>query len=131
MRKRDHGFTLMEVMIALAVIAIALVALLSTQATSIKAITRSTLMTKSYLLAEKKLVELELAGYEGALDGEGEFEENPELRWTQQVSETDVEGLKEVRICILSGTEERERSEADFTMFIAELEEPEEEGEEE
>ncbi len=90
---RRSGFTLLEVMVALAVIAIALVALLTTQSTSIKLLTRSTLMTKSYLLAEKKLAALELTEYDLINDGEGTFEENPELRWKQMVSQTDLENM--------------------------------------
>lgn len=129
MRKRNRGFTLLEVMVALAIIVIALVALLTTQSTSIKIMTRSTLMTKAYLLAEKKLAALELAGYDVIEDDDGSFEENPELRWEQRVAQADLEGLKEVRIHILSGNPERERKEAAFTTFISELEEPEEEGE--
>ena len=84
-------------------------------------------MTKSYLLAEKKLTALELAGYEGADDDEGSFEENPELRWGQNVSQTDLEGMKKIEIYILSGTPEMERMEVAFVTFISEMEEPDEE----
>lgn len=119
----------MEVMVALAIIGIALVALLTTQSTSIKIITRSTLITKSYLLGEKKLAELELAGYDAADDGEGSFEDNPELRWVQTVSETEIEGLKEVRLHIISGEPEKERREADFVTFVSQMESPEDEDE--
>jgi general secretion pathway protein I len=123
------GFTLLEVMVALAIIGIALVALLTTQSTSIKIITRSTLLTKSYLLGEKKLAALELAGYDAADDGEGSFEENPELRWVQTVSETEIEGLKEVHLRIISGEPEKERREADFVTFVSQMESPEDEDE--
>lgn len=129
MRTIEEGFTLLEVMVALAVVAIALVALLTTQSRSITIVASSTLMTKSYLLAEKKLAELELAGYDGAVDGEGSFEENPELRWAQSVSQTDLESMKEVKIDILSGAPERERREAAFVVFLSQLEEPEEDEE--
>ena len=127
--RNRSGFTLLEVMIALAIIGIALVALLTTQSTSIKIITRSTLITKSYLLGEKKLAALELAGYDAVDDGEGSFEDNPELRWVQTVSETEIDGLKEVHLRIISGEPEKERREANFVTFVAQMEEPEDEDE--
>lgn len=129
MRNNRSGFTLLEVMVALAIIAIALVALLTTQSTSIKIVTRSTMMTKSYLLGEKKLTALALAGYDGADDEEGSFEDNPELRWVQAVSQTDLAGLKEVRLSIVSGEAERARMEAEFVTFVVQMEEPEDEDE--
>ena len=127
--KNRSGFTLLEVMVALAVIGIALVALLTTQSTSIKIITRSTLITKSYLLGEKKLAALELAGYDAVSDGEGSFEDNPELRWVQTISEKEIDGLKEVHLRIISGEPEQERREAHFVTFVAQMEEAEEEDE--
>lgn len=129
MRQKEQGFTLLEVMVALAIIGIALVALLTTQSASIKIITRSTLITKSYLLGEKKLTALELAGYDAVDEGEGSFEDNPELRWVQTVSDQEIDGLKEVHLRIISGEPEQERREAHFVTFVAQMEEPEDEDE--
>lgn len=82
-----NGFTLLEVMIAVAVIAIALVALLGSQARSLGRAGQTTFNTIAPLLASTKLVELE-----GRLvlpaDGEGDFSPNqPDYRWRVKVND--------------------------------------------
>lgn len=81
-RKRfSAGFTLLEVMIAVAVIAIALVALLGSQARSLGRAGETTFNTIAPMLASAKLAELE-GGLVVPADGEGDFAPNrPEYRW--------------------------------------------------
>jgi general secretion pathway protein I len=88
------GFTLLEVMIAVAVIAIALVALLGSQARSLGRAGETTFNTVAPLLASAKLAELE-GGLLLADDGEGDFSPNrSDYRWRVKVSDP-FEGRRE------------------------------------
>ncbi|MBZ0253345.1 MAG: prepilin-type N-terminal cleavage/methylation domain-containing protein, partial [Candidatus Methylomirabilis sp.] len=62
-----EGFTLLEVMAAVAVLAIALVALLEAQARSIRASHDIQLKTQAVLLAQEKMTQMELRQSEGDL----------------------------------------------------------------
>jgi general secretion pathway protein I len=81
------GFTLLEVMIAVAVIAIALVALLGSQARSLGRAGETTFNTIAPMLASAKLAELE-GGLSLQADGAGDFSPNrPDYRWRVRVSD--------------------------------------------
>lgn len=81
------GFTLLEVMIAVAVIAIALVALLGSQARSLGRAGETTFNGLAPMLASAKLAELE-GGLLLPADGEGDFSPNrPDYRWRVKVSD--------------------------------------------
>ena len=58
-QNKANGFTLMEVMIAMAILAIALVAVFQLQSQSISMSTDSRFMTTAALLAQSKMVEVE------------------------------------------------------------------------
>ena len=80
-----HGFTLIEVLVAMAVIAIALVALLGSQARSIGRAGETAFLQLAPLLAANKLAEVE-GGLVAAVDGTGDFApERPEYRWRMRV----------------------------------------------
>lgn len=86
-RRCPCGFTLLEVMIAVAVIAIALVALLGSQARSLGRAGETTFNTIAPLLASGKLAELE-GGLLLPGDGEGDFSPlRPDYRWRVKVSD--------------------------------------------
>lgn len=87
-----EGFTLLEVMAAVAVLAIALVALLEAQARSIRASHDIQLKTQAVLLAQEKMTQLELLQSEGDLptgDDGAAFEEVPPFRWETSVADRD------------------------------------------
>lgn len=89
-----NGFTLLEVMIAVAVIAIALVALLGSQARSLGRAGETTFNTIAPMFASTKLAELE-GGLLLAADGEGDFSPNrPDYRWQVTVNDP-FEGRRE------------------------------------
>ncbi|WP_319588002.1 prepilin-type N-terminal cleavage/methylation domain-containing protein [uncultured Desulfobulbus sp.] len=97
LRCSSAGFTLLEVMIAVALIAIALVTLIGAQAQSISIATGSRFETMASLLAQWKLTEFNLQDYEQLTSGEGNFgEEYPHFFWKSEVNELaeDETGIK-------------------------------------
>jgi general secretion pathway protein I len=80
------GFTLLEVMIAVAVLAIALTSLFGSQSASVRLATESRFNIQAPLLARKQLAELTLT--EDFVSGEGDFEDDfAGFRWELQVEE--------------------------------------------
>jgi len=91
------GFTLLEVMIAVALIAIALVTLIGAQAQSVSIATGSRFDAMASLLAQGKLTELSLLDFEQLTGGTGNFgEEHSHFSWKVEVSELaeDETGIK-------------------------------------
>ena len=98
------GFTLLEVLVSLAIVSITLVVLIHSQLLSMKNGTRSGYYTTAIFLGNEILTntlteENLIAGHEG--DG---FEDYPEFSWTREVEDTEIGGLKKVKLVIL-GTE--------------------------
>jgi general secretion pathway protein I len=85
---RISGFTLLEVMVAVAVIAIALVTLIGAQSQSVAIATDSRFDTTASLLAQGKLAELSLMDYTALSDSTGHFGQDfPEFSWKTEVTE--------------------------------------------
>ncbi len=90
------GFTLLEVMIAVAVIAIAMVAVLGSQARSLGRAGQTSFDYLAPLLAANKLGELR-AGLVPAAAGEGDFApDRADFRWRLQVGEAFAPGREPV-----------------------------------
>ena len=104
------GFTLLEVMIALAILSLVAVAFLRAQASSMRLLDESGLISLATLLAKEKMAELESAGFPelGKHSGSG-GEAFPLFRWEQIVSPTEILSLRKavVRIIWMEGTQER------------------------
>ena len=96
------GFTLLEVMVAVALIAITLVTLLGAQAQSVSIANGSRFDAMASLLAQWKLTEFSLQDYEQLASSEGNFgEEYPHFSWKSEVNElaedeTGIKGAKGV-----------------------------------
>lgn len=87
---QELGFTLLEVMIAVAVLAIALTSLLGSQSASVGLATETRFHVQAPLLARKQLAEL-VAGGE-LISSEGEVgEEFPGFHWELQAEEVSFE----------------------------------------
>ncbi len=104
----NAGFTLLEVMVAVAVLAVGVVPLLVTHATTVANIRRGRELTVASLLARERLAELEVYGF-SALVAEAEFfgtpgssgpgdEPHPFLKLEEKVEEIEAEALLEARI---------------------------------
>ncbi len=82
------GFTLLEVMIAVSLIAIALVTLIGAQSQSVAIATSSKFDAMAALLAQRRLAEISLQEYAAVSDAEGDFgDEYPQFHWKAQVTE--------------------------------------------
>lgn len=93
-----HGFTLMEVMVALVIISIGMVTLLSTHVISARTYAEAKAMTVCSLLAQQKLAELQTGELPPAGETRGGFEDNEHYQWTLSVKETELEALREVTL---------------------------------
>ena len=87
-QKTLAGFTLLEVMVAVAIIAMSFVSLLGSQSQSISIANISRFETTAAMLAREKLSELQLAGYSELTDGSGQFEDDfSDYTWRSEVRE--------------------------------------------
>lgn len=97
------GFTLLEVMIALLIIATSFVVLLHSRNQSIVAAEYARRATVATLLASEKMGEMEHGDISSAGGDTGGFEEYPGFSWHSTVSETAYEQMKEVRVEVAWG----------------------------
>lgn len=109
----QSGFTFLEVMIAVAVIAIALVTLIGSQSQSVSIATLSRQNVTASFLAQQKLAELESTPFDELNSGDGDFDGDFSLyRWKTEVNilsaeDTGIEGaddiLKTIDLSIFAG----------------------------
>ncbi|MCS6897683.1 MAG: type II secretion system protein GspI [Nitrospira sp.] len=118
----QSGFTLLEVMLAIALLAVALPILLGLRNFDVDLHQRARELTTATLLAQEKLLETELAGLYPIGETAGEFRTAPlgaspitpaaerpsGYRWKQTIAPTPFELIREVRVTIswLRGTSE-------------------------
>ena len=115
MRKEDPGFTLLEVMVAIALIAIALTAVLGSQSQSVSLAGEARFNTTAALLAKSKMAEIELQDPEDLTADSGDFDEDfPGYTWNLSVSnvmfdrpENVSDHLKQVDLTISWGEDEQ------------------------
>ncbi|MDD5711407.1 MAG: prepilin-type N-terminal cleavage/methylation domain-containing protein [Smithellaceae bacterium] len=102
---RTPGFTLMEVMIAMAVLAIALVAAFQLQSQSLSMTDNSRFLTTASLLAQAKMTEFETAPPLNLQSGKGDFgEDYPSFRWQAVVSDTQLASFKKIELTVTDDT---------------------------
>jgi general secretion pathway protein I len=95
------GFTLMEVMIAMAILAIALVAIFQLQSQSISMSTDSRFMTTAALLAQSKMVEAEADSALANRSEDGDFgPDYPQYIWHLEVGDTQLQQFKKVEVIV-------------------------------
>lgn len=87
-KRFQTGFTLLEVMVAVAIIAMTFVSLLGSQSQSISIAGISRFETSAAMLAREKLTELQLDGFDELSSGSGQFEDEfADYSWQIEVRE--------------------------------------------
>jgi general secretion pathway protein I len=117
---KNQGFTLLEVMIALAIVGIALVVMLGLAQRSVLTNGRLQQMTLATLLAKQKMAEIEHGINRGSDDTQGDFPEpNQAFNWRRVNTPTPIIGIVQVDLSVLWGKEE-ENDQVTLTSFIKE-----------
>jgi general secretion pathway protein I len=102
-RRGATGFTLLEVLVAIAVLGVALISLLSLHVRNLSLIERDARVSDATLLARALMTELEIGVFPDIGRDGGDFESRwpdryPELRWETEVVTTPIPDLREVRV---------------------------------
>lgn len=99
----SKGFTLLEVMVAVAILGMVLVSLLGLKNRSVQDVMAAERITTATLLAKKVMTETLLSKNRLPLEEEGEFEEQEfkDFRWTKMISPTPLLTIVEVRVAVL------------------------------
>ncbi|MFA5516812.1 MAG: type II secretion system minor pseudopilin GspI [Desulfuromonadales bacterium] len=121
MSGRDRGFTLLEVMIALAIIAISLVTLLGLSNRSIAVNLRLQMITQATLLAQQRIAEIELQasapGFAFSTE-EGEFAEPFEnYTWEVAYQDSPLPYLQIVTVTVVWGDKAKNEA-VDLSSFV-------------
>ena len=125
---KSSGFTLLEVMIALAIIAIALVAALGSQSQSVSLANEAKFTTTVTLLAQRKIAELEAKDAEDLISDGGDFGDNfPGYRWEAVITDLAMEGFEEaskhvkrIGLTVSWGEDDRYQYSITFYRFVPE-----------
>jgi len=103
MRNQQDGFTLLEVMIAMAILAIALMAVLQMQSQSISMATEARFTTTASLLAQSKMAEVESGAFLTNRIENGDFgPDYPRYGWNLKVADTRIPGFKRVEMTVFN-----------------------------
>jgi type II secretion system protein I len=98
--KSADGFTLLEVMVALAIIAFAVVTYVHSQNTGMALLNESTNVTVATLISQGRMVVLESSNVSGSLEREGTFDEleYAAFRWKERVVSTPLPNILEAHV---------------------------------
>jgi general secretion pathway protein I len=106
-QKRENGFTLLEVLVAMAILATAMVVLLESHASSIRISDTSRRLTVGSALARDLMTEIELQGFPSPGSETGDFEQwypdmYPDYRWEMEIQESMIwQNVREVYVKVL------------------------------
>lgn len=115
---KKGGFTLLEVIVAVAIMGAALAILLGAVNKNLTLASRSKNLSIASSLAQQKLGEIELEGYPEVGEEQGIFEESPGFGWYLTVLPYDIEQLgTEIRVVILVVT--WDEGQREFTVATA------------
>ena len=102
---RRGGFTLLEVMIAMAILAITLVTVYQSQSQSISMASSSRFLTTASLLAQTRMAEIDAADPRGLVSANGDFGEGfPGYAWQLEVGEVnELPLLRRIALTVTNG----------------------------
>ena len=100
-QNKANGFTLIEVLLAMALLAIGLVAVFQSQSQSISISTDSRFMTTAALLAQSKMVEAEAGSTSVNHKEDGDFgPDYPQYTWHLEVGDTQLPQFKKIDVTV-------------------------------
>ena len=113
--KREQGFTLLEIMVALSIIAIALTTLLTSQSQSLSLASEAKFDSMATLLAQSRIAEIETANIEDLRSESGDFGDDfPNYYWEMELNsiplsktEKIAEYIREIDLKIFFGREKQ------------------------
>jgi general secretion pathway protein I len=118
------GFTLIEVMVALTIVAFAFVGLLGLHNRNLKMIGDDQNLTQATLLARRFITEMEVVEqWPDTGISRGEFPEMPGFYWERDVEDTDIATVR--RIVLHVFWDERNPNAVELVYFIRDRREPE------
>jgi type II secretory pathway pseudopilin PulG len=92
-RRRDSGFMLLEVILAVTLLAISMVAIIGSLGQCLAAARAIQSYSTSEILLANKSFEFRTERPTDILDQEGEFDDYPGFSWSRKLEGTDTEGL--------------------------------------
>jgi len=112
------GFTLLEIMVALAIIAVAFVALLGLRNRDIVLHDYGRALITATALAQQRMADTVVAGFPELGMSEGVFDDDhPRFRWRQEVAVTPFDFAREVRVSVIWNPEPREER-VDLVSYV-------------
>ena len=114
-KSKDHGFTLLEIIICLGLIALVLVAVFHLQAQNLDLQSEAQFMTTATCLLQERLSQIQASETIEEGKTSGDFgKDHPEYTYTQEVSEVpDTETLYKVRVAVIL---ERDKARRDLWL---------------
>ena len=111
LRPGEGGFTLLEVMFAMAVLAIALVAVFQSQSQSVAMLASARFETTAALLAKSKMAQLEAEEASALRSGRGDFgEDYPDYSWEVTLENTPLDTLVAITVVVTNSRMTRNNS---------------------
>lgn len=119
--RASAGFTLLEVVVAMAIVAVAFTAMLGLHGRSLRLAAREQAHSRALLLASTLLAEIELRGMPEVGTANGDFEsrypgEYPGWTWESAVNDTPLPDTREVRMRV--GPAGEPGAAAELTLFL-------------
>lgn len=113
--KREQGFTLLEIMVSLSIIALALTTLLTSQSQSLSLASEAKFDSMATLLAQSRIAEIETANIEDLRSESGDFGDDfPNYYWEMELNsiplsktEKIAEYIREIDLKIFFGREKQ------------------------
>ena len=101
LRRSGSGFTLLEVLVSLAILATAFAAVLRLHSDSMDMVIASRIHTRALELAQYKMTEIELSGVQNITMLSGDFEDQaPDYHWELQVEPAAMDPWSKVTVIV-------------------------------